>query len=73
MFVISGFFTWMIAMAFPSIDRNFCHWMTSRGDRPPSLKPLGKIRELHLMLDADIRDGNLNDALLESSNPIAAP
>jgi hypothetical protein len=33
---------------------------------------LRKIRQLHLMLDSDIRDGHLNDALLEACNPIAA-
>ena len=31
-----------------------------------------EIRQLHLMLDSDIRHGNLNDALLESCNPIAS-
>jgi len=39
----------------------------------PSLKPLGKIRELHLMLNPDICNGNFDDARLEASNPIAAP
>jgi len=34
---------------------------------------LRKIRQLHLMLDSDISDGNLNGVLLESVDPIAVP
>jgi hypothetical protein len=45
-------------------SRWLCTWL---------LKPLREIRQLHLMLNSDVRDGNLNDALLKSVNPIAAP
>jgi hypothetical protein len=31
------------------------------------------VRQLHLMLDSDIRDRDFHDALLEARNPIAAP
>lgn len=37
-----------------------------------ALQPFGEVSQLDVMLHADVRDGNFDDALLESGDPVVA-
>lgn len=37
-----------------------------------ALQPFGEVNQLDVMLHADARDGNFDDALLESGDPVMA-